>query len=678
MSSLFGKPIDTLKGVGKKRAELFAKLGVPTVGDLLRFYPRTYEDWSQTIDIEETVANEVNVIKAEVLATPSEQRIRGGMILYKTTVADESGEMQLTFFNNPYIKSLLYAGKTYLFRGKVSSGFIKKEMTSPDFLPESRNLPILPVYPQTQGLSSRMISDAVKQALLLLGETVKDPLPAELRQQYELCHLSFALENIHFPKSEQELATAKTRLVFEEFLVLQLGLMKIKSRRKENNVHLVSSQFPDEFAELLPFELTGAQKRAIQESIDDMAGKTPMNRLIQGDVGSGKTAVAAALCFAVIKSGKQAAFMAPTEILANQHFNSLQVLLEKCGIKVELLTGSVTPKNKKRIAEELIAGEIDLLIGTHALISETVAFKNLGLVITDEQHRFGVGQRSALAQKGEHPHLLVMSATPIPRTLALMIYGDLDISILNELPPGRQKIETFLIDSGKRRRAFGYVQKHLEEGRQGYLICPLIEEGESELTSVTAYAKIVAAFFPKNTIGILHGKMKAKEKEQVMQNFAKGELDLLVATTVVEVGVDVPNAVIMLIENAERYGLSQLHQLRGRIGRGKHKSTCILVSDSQQEDTIERLKIICSSSDGFKIADADLKLRGPGDFFGKRQHGLPQLKIADMMSDIEILKKSQECARQLLESEEIQEEPYRFLRAEIRLLFSKSQDLTFN
>lgn len=674
MPSLFAKPIASLKGVGEKREKLFKKLNVPTVGDLIRFYPRAYEDWSQVTPISEVNIGEVNVIKGEIVQAVTEHRIRGGMVLYKTKVSDGEFEMLLTFFNNKYIKNLLKYGQTYIFKGKVSGAFAKKEMSSPEFIPENKSADLTPIYPQTSGLTSRQIEQAVRQAVLLLHKSTNDPLPQEVRDEYNLCGLQYALENIHFPKSYDDLARARKRLVFEEFLILQLGLIQIKGINKEENIHKIKNSYFSEFQGLLPFQLTGAQKRAILEATGDMAGENPMNRLVQGDVGSGKTAVAAALCFAAIKAGTQAALMAPTEILAAQHYESLSKLLEKSSMKVELLTGSVTQKNKRIIKQQLENGEIDLLIGTHAIISTGVEFKNLALVITDEQHRFGVSQRSALAKKGARPHLLVMSATPIPRTLALMIYGDLDISILDELPPGRQKIETYLINSSKRRRAFGYVQKHLDEGRQAYIICPLIETGETELADVNSYAESVRAFFAENNVGVLHGKMKPAEKEEVMQRFSQGEIDILVSTTVVEVGVDVPNAVIMLIENAERYGLSQLHQLRGRIGRGKHKSTCVLVSDAQNEDTIERLKIICNSSDGFKIADADLRLRGPGDFFGKRQHGLPQLKIADMMTDVAVLKSAQECAKRLLESGAADTEEYRFLRAEIKMLFSKADN----
>lgn len=672
MPSLFEMEITKLKGVGEKRAALYRKLGAPTVGDLLRLYPRAYEDWSEPTPIRDTVLNEINVVHATVVKAPTEHRVKGGMLLYKTVVTDGESDLALTFFNNRYIPSLLREGQDYVFRGKVTGSFFKREMLSPEFLPISKSLSIVPVYPATQGLTSRIISSAMQNALLLLPQTLRDPIPDALRSQYRLCHLGFALEHIHFPKSEADLDVARYRLIFEEFLVLQLGLMRIKRGRKEENLHPLPNRFPAEFEKLLPFSLTNAQRRAITEAICDMAGDSPMNRLIQGDVGSGKTAVAAALCWCVVSAGMQAAMMAPTEILAAQHFTSLSSLLEPAGIRVALLTGSMKAAEKRKLYASLAAGEIDLIIGTHALLSEGVAFRDLGLVITDEQHRFGVGQRSALAQKGTSPHFLVMSATPIPRTLALMMYGDLDISVLDELPPGRQKIETYLIDSKKRARAFGFVQKHLDEGRQGYLICPLIEEDETGLASVKEYAGLVKDCFPHASVGILHGKMKPAEKDAVMKEFSEGALQLLVSTTVVEVGVDVPNAVIMLIENAERYGLSQLHQLRGRIGRGSFQSTCILVTDIQNEDTLKRLKLFRDISDGFQIADADLKLRGPGDFFGQRQHGLPQLTIADMSSDLEVLKKAQECAREIMSKNILDAEEYRGLRAEMRRLFAKT------
>ena len=673
MASLFERGIETLKGVGEKRKKLFEKLGAPTVGDLLRLYPRAYEDWSLHTPIAETPLGEVAVVKATVLRRPTETRVRGGKLLYKTTVSDGDSDMALTFFNNKYIPTLLREGETYLFRGKVTGTLLRREMLSPEFLPEAKELSIQPVYPATAGLSSRQIASAVQNALSLLPEQIRDPLPDKLREEYHLCTLRYALETIHFPKTPEELTTARFRLTFEEFLVLQLGLLRIKSGRKGENLHPIPKAFPEGYTQLLPFQLTGAQRRAITESVEDMAGPSPMNRLVQGDVGSGKTAVASALCWAVIQSGMQAALMAPTEILAAQHYESLSNLLAPCGIKTVLITGSMRAKAKREATQGLKTGEIQLAVGTHALTSDGVEFSSLALVITDEQHRFGVNQRTALAKKGNFPHTLVMSATPIPRTLALMIYGDLDVSVLNELPPGRQPIETYLIDPPKRRRAFGYIKKHIDEGRQAYIVCPLIEEGESDAASIAAYEKIVRDYFGDMPIGILHGKMKPKEKDAVMTDFAENRTKLLLSTTVVEVGVDVPNAVIMMIENAERYGLSQLHQLRGRVGRGKYASTCILVTEAQNDETLQRLRLFCSTTDGFKVADEDLRLRGPGDFFGERQHGLPKLKIADMLNDMQILQEAQQCAKELTERDpELSSPALRGLRAEMRRLFASN------
>ena len=641
MSSLFELDIQNCKGVGPQRAKLFRKLGVPTVGDLLRLYPRAYEDWSQHCLIRDTTLNEVAVVKATVLRRPTEHRVKGGKLLYKTTVTDGDSDMALTFFNNKYIPTLLREGETYLFRGKVTGTFLRREMLAPEFLPQAKELSIQPVYPATAGLSSRQIGAAVKNALAMLPEQLHDPLPDPLREKYHLCTLRYALETIHFPKTQEEIATARFRLTFEEFLVLQLGLLRIKSGRKTHNFHPIPQEFPEGFCGLLPFQLTGAQRRAIGEAVADMAGPAPMNRLIQGDVGSGKTAVAAALCWAVIQQGMQAALMAPTEILATQHYHSLKELLEPAHIAVALLTGSVKPREKKKLYSALEDGRIQLVIGTHALLSEKVAFRNLGLVITDEQHRFGVGQRSALAQKGASPHLLVMSATPIPRTLALLLYGELDISVLDQLPPGRQPVKTLAITGKKRGDMFGFLDKQIAAGRQVYFVCPLIEESEGaagEMQSATAYLEqTVQPLLPGRRIGLMHGRLKPKEKQAVMDAFKAGELDALVSTTVIEVGVDVPNATVMVIENAERYGLSALHQLRGRVGRGGGESWCILVSDHQSEAVRQRLQFLCHTSDGFAIARYDLENRGPGDFFGKRQHGLPALKLADLMTDTRTL-----------------------------------------
>lgn len=673
MPSLYEKNIRELKGVGEKRAKLFEKLGAPTVGALLRLYPRGYEDWSNPISISTAPLNELCVIRATVLAKPSEQRIRKGMTIYKVRISDGERDAVLTYYNNPYILNLLKEGEEYLFRGRMGGSLLRGEMSVPDFVPASACAPIRPVYRQTEGLSSKLIGSAVQSAFSLLPETLKDPIPEPVKLTYGLVELRFALENIHFPKNVNNLEAARRRLVFEELLILQLGMLRLKGRSRAETSFRLTGDYTPEYCEMLPFGLTGAQKRAIAEATADMHGEHPMNRLLQGDVGSGKTAVAAALCFSAIRSGMQAALMAPTEILAQQHYHSLQALLEPAVIRVALLTGSVTGAKRKELLRDLASGEIGLTVGTHALVSEGVVYRNLGLVITDEQHRFGVGQRSALAAKGAEPHVLVMSATPIPRTLALMIYGDLDLSILDELPPGRQKIDTFVIDSGKRARAFGFIRKHLDAGRQCYIICPLIDESESDMASVNEYADMLREkWFLSNSVGVLHGRMKPKEKEQVMEEFSTGRVEILVSTTVVEVGVDVPNAVVMLIENAERYGLSQLHQLRGRVGRGREKSTCILVSDAQNEETLKRLRIMSQTNDGFRIADEDLKLRGPGDFFGERQHGLPDLKIADMMTDMETLKQAQGAACEILDRDPALEMvEHRGLRAEVFQLFGK-------
>ncbi|MDF2567873.1 MAG: ATP-dependent helicase RecG, partial [Oscillospiraceae bacterium] len=486
-------------------------------------------------------------------------------------------------------------------------------------------------------------------ALELIKDDLFDPLPGEITERYGLCHIGYALQNIHFPKDKNALEIAKKRLVFEELLTLQLGLLKLRSRNRKSSSVMILDKDISAFLEALPYELTSAQKRAIDEALSDMKEQTPMNRLVQGDVGSGKTMIAAALCYACTKNGFQTALMAPTEILAEQHFHTLNKILSPLGIRICLLTGSLTPKQKTLLKSDIAEGQYDLVIGTHALVQDSTVFHSLGLVVTDEQHRFGVEQRSRLAQKGDNPHILIMSATPIPRTLALIIYGDLDVSVVDEMPIGRKPIETYCIDSRKRARAFGFIKEHIDEGRQAYIVCPLIEDTESELNAVTTYAqKLSKEDFVGYSVGLLHGRLKAQQKEQIMRDFSDNKISLLVSTTVIEVGVDVPNAVIMLIENAERFGLSQLHQLRGRVGRGEHQSYCILVSDHKGDETATRLKVMCKTSDGFKISEEDLKLRGPGDFFGERQHGLPALKIANMAENMEVLKHTQNLAKEIM------------------------------
>lgn len=668
----FNASIKYLKGVGEKRAAMLGKLGIRTLWDLLTFYPRVYEDWSNIVSIKDAALNENVCIKAIAGMRCREHRIRKGMTLYKTEVTDGESLIDITFFNNKYAAEKIEQGKEYLFFGKITGKGYYRSMTSPEFVEFSGEGRMRPIYPQTAGMNSRAIEKLIKTAFEVCAD-FKDPLPEDIRNSYCLMSLEKALRNIHFPESEDMLSEARRRLIFEELFLLELGLMRLKTKSRQADAIPMQRDYTPEFFQMLPFELTGAQKRAIRQSAEDMALEVPMNRLLQGDVGSGKTAVSAALVYNCAKNGCQSALMAPTEVLAVQHYKTLAKMFENTDISIALLTGSTPAAEKKKIKAALKCGEIDLAVGTHALIQKDVEFQNLALAVTDEQHRFGVNQRGSLSSKGKNPHTLVMSATPIPRTLALIIYGDLDLSILDEMPKGRQKIETFLVNSEIRERAYGYVKKHLCQGMQGYIVCALVAESEeSELTAATElYKELADGFFKGFRVGLLHGKMKAAEKKAVMESFASGETQLLVSTTVIEVGIDVSNAVIMIIENAERFGLSQLHQLRGRIGRGTEKSTCIMISDAQNAKTERRLKILASTSDGFKIADEDLKLRGPGDFFGSRQHGLPEMKIADMMTDGEAIRETHAAAEKLLKKNPaLAGEEYVLLRQAVNRLFS--------
>lgn len=682
MASLYAMKIEELKGLGKKRAELFHKLGVYSVGQLLNFYPRTYEDWSEITDIADVQDGQTVCVSGELTSGVQSGYTKTGKFIAKVFIADETGVCELVFFNNPYIRTMLKTDVKYRFFGKAARRFSEVQMISPTFSAESDLNIIKPIYNLTAGLPNNVVVKAVRQAVDLLPEEVNDPLPGELREKYGLCGLRFAIENIHFPQSSEALNTAKKRLVIEELLVLNLGLRQLKNRKRSENKNLIKTDFSAEFESLLSFKLTNAQRNAVADCVRDiMNPEVSMNRLVQGDVGSGKTVVAGSLCYTVVKNGGQAAIMAPTEILAEQHYNSFKEILSNTSINIALLTGSVKKSEKEQIRAKLENGEIDLVIGTHALITDKTLFKNLALVVTDEQHRFGVSQRAKLLSKGNNPHLLVMSATPIPRTLGLIIFGDLDISIIDELPPGRQEIETLLIDGSKRQRALGFIRKEVLRGRQAYIVCPLVEEGDSDIELVSAEeyaAELMLNYFTDIEVGVLHGKMKPADKEAVMARFSSGEIKILVATTVIEVGIDVPNATIMMIENAERFGLSQLHQLRGRVGRGSEKSWCILVSDSTTENSSERLKTMCTTRDGFKIADADLKLRGPGDFFGSRQHGLPQLNISSL-ADTRNLEISQKIADYVIEdSNFLYDDRYRALNAEIKRLFLQTGEETLN
>lgn len=669
--SNFNTDIRFLKGVGEKRAQHLYSLGIDTIGALLRYYPRGYEDFSNIKQIFDCSADEKVCVKARIITPITEHIIRKNMTLYKFTVSDGTAQMQVTIFNNKYLAARLHEGSEYLFLGKIQGGTFLPAMSSPE-IREVGGTGIVPIYPASKNMTSAAIQKLVKTALE--GCEIQNVLPESIISKYKLCDMRTAIENIHFPKSEEALARAKQHLVFEELFILRTGLMLLKNKRRVKSPFVFVNDYTGDYIKSLPFEMTNAQKRVIGECVRDMSSGRVMNRLVQGDVGCGKTAVAAALMYHTARSGCQAAIMAPTEILAEQHYKNLCEGLKNTDIKVVLITGSLKKSEKQRAKDMLASGEAQIAVGTHALISGDVAFKNLALVITDEQHRFGVSQRAELSSKGMRPHTLVMSATPIPRTLGLIIYGDLDISIIDEYPRGRQQIENYCVESALRQRVFGYIKKHLQEGRQGYIVCPMVEENEEiQIKSAEEYfAKITSGEFKNYRVGLLHGKMKPKEKETVMRAFKDGEIQLLVCTTVIEVGIDVPNAAIMVIENAERFGLSQLHQLRGRIGRGKYKSTCIFISDYKKGATADRLNVIKQNNDGFKIADEDLRLRGPGDFLGSRQHGLPSLKIADIYADTDILRLTGMAAATLLENDpKLISDENKNLRQEIINMYKK-------
>ena len=644
-----------LAGVGEARAKTLRKLGIETVRDLVSYFPRSYEDRKLSPSISSLPLGENGAVVAVVASTPTLSRIRKGLSLVKFRAVDESGSMDITFFNRPYAKEQFQRGESYVFYGKVEGSLLRRQMNNP--LVEKEGVDrlvggIVPIYPLTAGVTQTLLVKLMQQGLSIAADQLTEELPDDIRQKHNLCYVNYAYENIHFPPSPEALAIARRRLVFEELFFLTAGLRLWRSERARIAVTPCSGIDLAPFYASLPFTLTAAQRRAIEDCVRDMRSGTPMSRLCQGDVGSGKTMVAAALTYFAAKNGLQTAFMAPTEVLAEQHYNGLAPLMERLGLRTALLTGSLGAKARRELLAKLAAGEIDLLLGTHALISDDVSYQKLGLVVTDEQHRFGVRQRAALSEKGSHPHMLVMSATPIPRTLALILYGDLDVSLIDELPPGRQKIDTFFLPTSYHERIYNFLRKQVVEGRQAYVVCPMVEENEEiedERKSVTEYARYLQEeIFPDLRIGYVHGRMKPKEKAAAMASFACGETHILVSTTVIEVGVDVPNASVMLVENAERFGLSQLHQLRGRVGRGKHKSYCILLSDNKNPETKERLHVMTQTADGFRIAEEDLRLRGPGDFFGQRQHGLPAMRAADLACDMPLLQEAQTAAEELL------------------------------
>lgn len=674
-------PVTDLRGVGPARAAALQRLGIFTLYDLLAYFPRDYEDRTNPVEIAQLQPGVPACFEALVVSQPVLRRIGKGRDVTKLTVADETGKLTLHYFNQPYIKTQLHYGERYYFYGALLERGM--QMANPAFeeagRPGTVTNRLLPVYPLTAGLSNRTLCACIRQAFSAAG-ALPELLPETVREQYGLCGVTEAYTSVHAPESWDALQRARKRLVFEEFFIFSAGLAVLRASRTELHTIPYDTACMDAFFRALPFRLTGAQSGAIDQILRDLSSGHVMNRLVQGDVGSGKTMVAAAACFCAVKNGKQAAFMAPTEILAEQHEKTLSALLGPLGVHVLLLTGAKTPAQKRAAREKIASGESQLIVGTHALISTGVEFHALGLVVADEQHRFGVAQRTRLTEKGDAPHLLVMSATPIPRTLALIAYGDLDVSVIAELPPGRRPVETFLVSEALRERLNGFIRKQCAGGHQVYVVCPAVEDGEENtMKSAEGWAQTLRdETFPELRVGLVHGRMKSAEKDAALSAFRAGDYDILVATTVVEVGVDVPNATLMVIENAERFGLSQLHQLRGRVGRGSAQSYCVLVSGTKNEETKKRLQALCKTTDGFKIAEQDLALRGPGDFFGSRQHGLPLLKVASLQMDLETLRDAQQAAAAVIQTADSLNAPELApLKARVEALFTR-QEVSLN
>lgn len=640
-----------VKGVGQNRAAILNKLGIFTLGDLITYYPRDYEDRGKPKKIADCEDGDEALIKAITVSRVSEVKVRRNMAIYKLNVRDDTGACVITWYNQPYLKKQFIIGEEYSFFGKVHKKGSRIEMNSPVFdskATQKNTGKIIPIYPSTYGITQNVLRGIIEHGLDFVGDNLEEYFPKYILEKYNLEGINYAIQKIHRPENFHEFEIARRRLVFEELLVMQLALLALKDNWKNESDGIAFDKDikMSDVINDLPFNLTKAQLRVLEEIDNDMERKKSMNRLLQGDVGSGKTIVSIIAAYKAVKSGYQAAIMAPTSILATQHLESFTAILEKYGIKCELLISSVTKKKKEEILQRLQSGEIDVLIGTHAILEENVVFKKLGLVVTDEQHRFGVRQRSKIAAKGNNPDVLVMTATPIPRTLALILYGDLDISIIDELPPNRKKIETYAVTRNMEERVNTFVRKQISEGRQCYIVCPLVEENEEiNAKSVLELSeKYKNEIFNDLRVEYVHGKMRPKEKDEIMQRFKDGKIDILISTTVIEVGVNVPNASIMIVENAERFGLAQLHQLRGRVGRGDYQSYCILKYNSTSDVSKKRMKIMQTTNDGFIIAEKDLEIRGSGEFFGTRQHGLPEFKIANLFEDIDILKEVQVLA----------------------------------
>lgn len=661
------KDIQYLKGVGEKRAALFKKKGIKTVEDLLYYFPRSHEDRSQMKEIADCTEGETVCLSVTVFSPVREARIRKNLLISTMVVSDETGALNVVWYNNRYVKGQFMTGDEYILYGKITRNRGKMEIVNPVFEKKGAERftgKIVPLYPLTEGLTQKILQSSMELAIKEAGR-LREYIPEDIREKYHIAEINYAMKNIHFPEDFESYNIARERFVFEELLILQLAL----SGHKDTNTERESVVFGDilcvrDFVKTLPFPLTGAQKRTLNEILGDCKSGKMMNRLVQGDVGSGKTAVAAAAIYTAVKNGHQAAMMAPTEILALQHAQTLSEFFSGMDINVVMLTGSMKAKEKRLAYDMISTGTADVVVGTHAIIQDTVEFSDLALVVADEQHRFGVEQRARLASKGNNPHMLIMSATPIPRTLALILYGDLDISVIDELPPGRKPVKTYAVGEKMRKRVFAFLEKNVKEGMQAYVVCPLVAETEkSDLQNAEMLAEKLQSVFPDFRVGLIHGRMKPKLKDEVMDGFVRGEIQILVSTTVIEVGVNVPNANIMIIENAERFGLSQLHQLRGRVGRGAEQAFCILLAHGNNEVTKKRMETMCISNDGFYISEQDLQLRGPGDFFGTRQHGLPEMKIANLFEDRDILALSQMAAEEIMaEDAKLETEKYKGLR----------------